>query len=171
MRRGVGRSLPVSYSLPHFGGFYKGEFVGSSPLSLASLASSPEGGAKRTAVKPGKRVVRQSRREVRLTTTWPTPTGVLLPPPVGEVAQDAQADCDGEGNRQAQRHKEHIRAPQRSQRNHDLYIHNEKNEMPAKEAFRCFRGFCWVWGRAHFLALGARFLGAGASAASAAPSA
>ena len=39
-----------------------------SPLSLASLASSPEGGAKRTAVKPGKRVVRQSRREVRLTT-------------------------------------------------------------------------------------------------------
>ena len=68
MRRGVGRSLPVSYSLPHFGGFYKGEFVGSSPLSLASLASSPEGGAKCTAVKPGKRVVRQSRREVRLTT-------------------------------------------------------------------------------------------------------
>ena len=45
----------------------------------------------------------------------------------------------------------------------DLYIHNEKNEMPAKEAFRCFRGFCWVWGRAHFLARGARFLGAGAS--------
>ncbi len=34
---------------------------------------------------------------------------MLLPPPVGEVAQDAQADCDGEGNRQAQRHKEHIR--------------------------------------------------------------
>ena len=27
---------------------------------------------------------------------------MLLPPPVGEVAQDAQADCDGEGNRQAQ---------------------------------------------------------------------
>ena len=25
------------------------------------------------------------------------------------MAQDAQADCDGEGNRQAQRHKEHIR--------------------------------------------------------------
>ena len=25
-----------------------------------------------------------------------------MPPPVGEVAQDAQADCDGEGNRQAQ---------------------------------------------------------------------
>ena len=81
-----------------------------SPLSLASLASSPEGGAKRTAVKPGKRVVRQSRREVRLTTTWPTPTGVLLPPPVGEVAQDAQADCDGEGNRQAQRNKERATA-------------------------------------------------------------
>ena len=34
---------------------------------------------------------------------------MLLPPPVGEVAQDAQADCDGEGNRQAERHKEHIR--------------------------------------------------------------
>ena len=83
------------------------DFVGNvganSPLSLASLASSPEVGAKCTAVKPGKRVVRQSRREVRLTTAWPTPTGVLLPPPVGEVAQAAQADCDGEGNRQAQR--------------------------------------------------------------------
>ena len=42
------------------------------PLSVSPpcgrLASSPEGGAKRTAVKPGKRVVRQSRREVRLTT-------------------------------------------------------------------------------------------------------
>src|SRR5699024_2313086 len=77
------------------------------PLSVSPpcgrLASSPEGGAKCTAVKPGKRVVRQSRREVRLTTAWPTPTGVLLPPPVGEVAQAAQADCDGEGNRQAQR--------------------------------------------------------------------
>ena len=36
---------------------------------------------------------------------------MLLPPPVGEVAQDAQADCDGEGNRQAQRHKERISAP------------------------------------------------------------
>ena len=41
MRRGVGRSLPVSYSLPHFGGFYKGEFVGSSPLSLAGRLPSP----------------------------------------------------------------------------------------------------------------------------------
>ena len=27
MRRGVGRSLPVSYSLPHFGGFYKYKFA------------------------------------------------------------------------------------------------------------------------------------------------
>ena len=46
--------------------------VGQAPLSVSPpcgrLASSPEGGAKRTAVKPGKRVVRQSRREVRLTT-------------------------------------------------------------------------------------------------------
>src|SRR5699024_3501124 len=60
------------------------------PLSVSPpcgrLASSPEGGAKRTAVKPGKRVVRQSRREVRLTTTWPAPTGVLLAPPVGELS-------------------------------------------------------------------------------------
>ena len=46
--------------------------VGQAPLSVSPpcgrLASSPEGGAKRTAVKPGERVVRQSRREVRLTT-------------------------------------------------------------------------------------------------------
>ena len=59
------------------------------PLSFSPpcgrLASSPAGGAKRTDVKPGERVVRQSRREVRLTTTWPTPTGVLLPPPVGHM--------------------------------------------------------------------------------------
>src|SRR5699024_2340607 len=34
-----------------------------------------------------------------------------------------------------------LRGGQRLQRNHDFSIHNEKNEMPAKEAFRCFRGF------------------------------
>src|SRR5699024_5253795 len=50
---------------------------------------------------PANGVVRRRREQVCLTTARPTPTGVLLPPPVGEVAQDAQADCDGEGNRQA----------------------------------------------------------------------
>src|SRR5699024_3698264 len=47
------------------------------------LASSPTGGAKRTAVKQGKRRVRRSCEQVCLTTAWPAPTGVLLPPPVG----------------------------------------------------------------------------------------
>ena len=47
---------------------FVGNVAAGTPLSLASLASSPEGGAKCTTVKPGKRVVRQSRREVRLTT-------------------------------------------------------------------------------------------------------
>ena len=45
--------------------------------------------------------VRQSCEQVCLTTSWPPPTGVHLPRPVGEVAQDAPADCDGEGNRPA----------------------------------------------------------------------
>ena len=63
---------------------------------------------------------------------------MLLPPPVGEVAQDAQADCDGEGNRQAQRHKEHIRT-----RN----VPNEINDFngftvpPEKHDFNDFNGF------------------------------
>ena len=85
--------------------------VGQTPLSVSPpcgrLASSPEGGAKRTAVKPGERVVRQSRREVRLTTTWPTPTGVLLAPPVGELSAKlteratGRRSVNGEGNRPA----------------------------------------------------------------------
>src|SRR5699024_1271646 len=83
------------------------------PLSVSPpcgrLASSPEGGAKCTTVKPGERVVRQSRREVRLTTTCPTPTGVLLAPPVGELSAKlteratGRRNVNGEGNRQAQR--------------------------------------------------------------------
>ena len=47
--------------------------VGQTPLSVSPpcgrLASSPEGGAKRTAVKPGKRRVRRSCEQVCLTTT------------------------------------------------------------------------------------------------------
>src|SRR5699024_80085 len=60
------------------------------PLSVSPpcgrLASSPEGGAKRTAVKPGKRRVRRSCEQVCLTTTGPAPTGVRLAPPVGELS-------------------------------------------------------------------------------------
>src|SRR5699024_12096681 len=39
---------------------FVGNVGANSPLSLASLASSPEGGAKRTAVKPGEQRVRRS---------------------------------------------------------------------------------------------------------------
>src|SRR5699024_10935111 len=64
--------------------------VGQTPLSVSPpcgrLASSPEGGAKCTTVKPGKRRVRRSGEQVCLTTAWPTPTGVLLAPPVGELS-------------------------------------------------------------------------------------
>ena len=60
------------------------------PLSVSPpcgrLASSPAGGAKRTAVKPGEQRVRRSCEQVCLTTTCPAPTGVLLAPPVGELS-------------------------------------------------------------------------------------
>ena len=76
-----------------------------SPLSLAALTGvSPAPPRGEPSVRASIMVnctVRQSCEQVCLTTSWPPPTGVLLPPPVGEVAQDAQADCDGEGNRQA----------------------------------------------------------------------
>ena len=56
-------------------------------LPLAAVAvRAPKGGAKRTAVKPGKRVVRRSCEQVCLTTACPAPTGVLLAPPVGELS-------------------------------------------------------------------------------------
>ena len=72
-----------------------GEIVGfvenvEAPLSVSPpcgrLASSPEGGAKSTAVKPGERVVRRSCKPVCLTTAYSIPAGVLLAPPVGELS-------------------------------------------------------------------------------------
>src|SRR5699024_3354504 len=62
-----------------------GEIVGfvenvEAPLSVSPpcgrLASSPEGGAKRTAVKPCERVVRRSCKPVCLTTAYSIPAGV-----------------------------------------------------------------------------------------------
>ena len=77
----------------------------STPLSLAVLTgvstAPPRGEPSVRASIMANCAVRQSCEQVCLTTSWPPPTGVHLPPPVGEVAQDAQADCDGEGNRQA----------------------------------------------------------------------
>ena len=79
----------------------------STPLSLAALTGvSPAPPRGEPSVRASIMVnctVRQSCEQVCLTTSWPPPTGVHLPRPVGEVAQDAQADCDGEGNRQARR--------------------------------------------------------------------
>ncbi len=73
----------------------------STPLSLAALTgvspAPPRGEPSVRASIMANCAVRQSCEQVCLTTSWPPPTGVLLPPPVGEVAQDAQADCDGEG--------------------------------------------------------------------------
>ena len=71
------------------------------PSQSASLTAPPRG---EPSVPPSilvNAVVRRSCEQVCLTTAWPPPTGVHLPRPVGEVAQDAPADCDGEGNRQA----------------------------------------------------------------------
>ena len=77
----------------------------STPLSLAALTgvstAPPRGEPSVRASIMVNCTVRQSCEQVCLTTSWPPPTGVHLPRPVGEVAQDAQADCDGEGNRQA----------------------------------------------------------------------
>src|SRR5699024_6403458 len=66
-----------------------------------SLFVPPQGEPSVRASNPANGEVRRRREQVCLTTARPPPTGVHLPRPVGEVAQDAQADCDGEGNRQA----------------------------------------------------------------------
>ena len=62
-----------------------------SPLSLAALAgvspALPRGEPSVRASIKANCAVRQSCEQVCLTTSWPPPTGVLLPPPVGEVAR------------------------------------------------------------------------------------
>ena len=64
-----------------------------SPLSLAALTgistAPPRGEPSVPASIAAKFVVRQSCKQVRLTTSWPPPTGVHLPRPPGEVPPQA----------------------------------------------------------------------------------